>query len=118
MDWYSGLYVGEKAKSKKDSLIQMAESGKTPFNTYLLALPFGEANQLEVLPAWDLKFWHEDDGRRLKIVGLACGKKEALSLVRQITEDVFTQTGGVRLRDFFLEKWNCEASETTAFERG
>lgn len=102
MDWYSELYLGEKAKNKKEELIRMIESGKTPVNTYLLTLPADEVNQLEILPAWDLKIWHE--GKKCPmIVGLACGKKEAVLLVQRIAEDVLQKTGGVRLREFFLE---------------
>lgn len=101
MDWYSELYFGEMAEKKKEKLIRMVESGKTPVNTYLLTLPADEKNQLEILPVRDMRFWHE--GRQCPmIVGLACGKQEAVLLVQRITEDVLRRTGGVKLREFFL----------------
>lgn len=109
MDWYSELYLGEKAEKKKENLIQMVEAGKTPVNTYLLILPPDGRNQLELLPAWDMKFWHED--KCPMVVGLACGKREAVLLVQRITEDVLRQTGTVELREYFLNKFKVTKNE-------
>lgn len=105
MEWYSGLYYGEKAEKKKENLIQKIESGKTPVNIYLLTLPAGDRNQLEILPAWDMKFWCENMECPM-IVGLACGKREALGLVQRITEDVLRRTGDVKLREYFQKESN------------
>lgn len=103
MNWYPNLYTGERAAKKKETLIQKIESGKTPVNTYLLTLPPGEANQLEILPVWNLKFWCGAYSCPL-IVGLGCGKSEAFALVQRIAEDVLRQTGSVDLRGYFTSQ--------------
>ncbi len=100
MHWYSDLYLGKSALRKKEKLIQMIESGKTPVNTYLLTLAAGEENQLEIIPARDLKFWH-NRAQLPPVIGIGCGRAEAFELVRRITEDVYRETEGVRLRDYF-----------------
>lgn len=100
MEWYSNLYFGETAEKKSKKLIQKIESGKTSINTYLLTLPGGQKNQLEIIPAWNLKFWYTKKSCPM-IIGLACGKEEALQLLCRITEEVFQKTGGVELRRYF-----------------
>ena len=99
MEWYSNLYMGERAQKKK-GLIQKVESGKTPVNTYLITLSFGKKNQLEIIPVWNLKFWYQKK-QCPRIVGLACGKDEAVELVVQIAEDVLKKTGDLEIRRYF-----------------
>lgn len=107
MEWYRNLYVGQMAKKKRDRLIQKIESGKAPVNVYLITLPGTEANQLEIVPVWNLKFWNR--GRTCPlIVGLACGRGEALELLVQITEEVLEETGTVNLRARFEAGQNRE----------
>lgn len=104
MNWYPDLYLGKMAKQKKEKLIQKIESGKTPINTYLLTLASGDANQLEIVPAWNLKFWYNKSTLPM-IVGIGCGRAEALELVRRITEEVYCETKDVRLREFFEQQF-------------
>lgn len=100
MNWYHDLYLSENVKKKKDQLIRKIESGKTPVNTYLLALPSGAENQLEILPGIDFKFWNKNKECPM-IVGIASSKTEACELVRDITEEIYQKTGGVKLREYF-----------------
>ena len=103
MNWYSELYLGKSSREKKEKLIQKIESGKTPINTYLLTLAAGEANQLEIVPAWNLRYPHIRRELPL-IVGIGCGRAEAFELVRRITEDVYRETEGTDLRDYFVRR--------------
>ena len=103
MVWYSELYLGKLAREKKEKLIQKIESGKTPVNTYLVTLASGEANQLEIIPAWSLRFSHRRQELPL-IVGLGCGRREVFELVRRITEEVYRETGGADLRGYFARR--------------
>ncbi len=103
MNWYPQLYLGEKAAKKKEALIQKIESGKTPPDTYLLTLASGPSNQLEIVPAWNLRFWYSR-GSIPMVVGLGCGRREAFALVQKITEDVYRQTGGVMIRAYLEQE--------------
>ncbi|HIR77299.1 MAG TPA: hypothetical protein IAB97_10385 [Candidatus Choladousia intestinipullorum] len=100
MYWYPRLYVGETVKKKKEDLIQKIESGKTPVNTYLVMLSEGRKNQLEIIAVWNLKHWCKDRTHQ-KVIGLACGWREAAQLVCRITQDVYEQTGNAEIRAFF-----------------
>lgn len=103
MNWYTDLYLGKSAREKKEKLIQKIESGKTPVNTYLLTLADGEANQLEIVPAWNLRFSRIRQRLPL-IVGIGCGRDEAFELVRRITEEVYRETKGADLRGYFAQR--------------
>ncbi len=103
MNWYSDLYLGKSAREKKEKLIQKIESGKTPVNTYLLTLATGAHNQLEIIPAWNLKFEH-NRGKLPLIVGIGYGRAEAFELVRRITEEVYRETNRVDLREYFEQR--------------
>ncbi|MDO4322073.1 MAG: hypothetical protein Q4C61_06055 [Lachnospiraceae bacterium] len=99
MNWYPDLYVGKKAEKKKEALIRKIESGKTPVNTYLLALPAGDDNQLEIIPAWNMKFWYNKKSCPM-IVGLGCGKDEMISMVQQIVQETVDRTGNADIRKY------------------
>lgn len=99
MNWYPKLYLSKTA-AKKKMLIQKIESGKPPMHTYLITLAPGMENQLEIIPAWELKFWHS--GRAVPpVIGIGCSRMEAFELVRRITEDVYRKTKGAGLRAYF-----------------
>lgn len=101
MEWYEKLYIGNNAQKKKYSLIREIESGKAPLEVFLITLPSGQGNQLEIMSVWNLKFWYRRKNCPM-IVGLACGREEALELVVQITEEVLEKTGSVELKNYFL----------------
>ncbi len=103
MNWYPGLYVGKNAEKKKETLIRKIESGKTPVNTYLLTLPSGENNQLEIIPAWNMKFWYNKKSCPM-IVGLGCGRSEMIDLVRQILQESLDRTGSADLRKYLEDR--------------
>lgn len=94
--------MGKNAEKKKETLIRKIESGETPFNTYLLTLPAGEDNQLEIIPVWNMKFWYNKKNCPT-IVGLGCGKSEMIDLVRQITQESVDRTGSADLRKYLEE---------------
>ncbi len=103
MNWYTDLYLGRAAREKKDKLIQKIESGKTPVNTYLVTLAPGEFNQLEIIPAWNLKFARDQAALPL-IIGLGCGRVETYELVRRITEDVYRETNSADVKAYFAQR--------------
>ena len=100
MEWYKDLYIGKSAQKKKDDLIQKIESGKTPVDTYLLTLPSDDKNQLEIIPAWNLKHWYQRKKCPI-VVGICCGRYEAIYMVQQIVEEVYEKTGSADIREYF-----------------
>lgn len=100
MNWYEKLYIGKTVKNKKETLIRGIESGKRLPGLWVIMLPVRETNQLEIVPVWNLKFWHrETDG--IWIVGLAGSKEEAAELFEEMVQDVLRETGNIDLRSWF-----------------
>lgn len=101
MKFYSDLYLGETVKKKKKYLIQSLEEGKVLLGVYVLVLPLGEQNQLEIFDCLMLaqKVFRREDRF---VVGIAAGHGEALELMTRITEDVYEKTGGADLRNYIL----------------
>jgi hypothetical protein len=110
MNWYSNLYTGKTAEKKKESLIRKIEDGKAPFDTYLLTLPASEDNQLEVIPAWNLKFWYNRSVCPL-IVGIGIGRKEMTDMICQIVQEVLEKTGTTDLRGYLEEAHRASESD-------
>lgn len=100
MKWYEKLYIGKTVKKKKESLMCGLEEGKRPFGIWVIMLPGGEANQLELIPAWNLKFWRSESENSCA-VGIAGSKEEAVSLLLEIVQDVLRETGGAEIRAWF-----------------
>ncbi len=103
MKWYEKLYIGKTAEKKKEVLIRGLEDGKRIPGLWVIALPEGESNQLELIPSWNLKFWRRSaDSSR--IVGIACSKEEAYELLLEITRDVLRGMGAADFRSWFLKQ--------------
>ena len=62
---------------------------------YVIALPAGDTNVLEIIPAFVLKFPVFLERRRsLHIVGIAKGRSEAVYLTAKIVQDTYNATNG------------------------
>ncbi len=76
------------------------EDGVPVPRVYLIALPSGPDNQLEILsPAVYRK--QAERNKETLIVGLAGGMSEARQVVCQIAGDVYRLTGTADIRSFF-----------------
>ena len=74
------LYVGETAARKKKKYIRAVRSGKFLPDLYLIT--------------------YSARKRLPEIVGIACGRNEALELVRKMVEDCFAAVGNCNVRDY------------------
>ena len=101
MNWYEKLYIGKTVKKGREALIRSVEKGSRFSGLWVLMLPLQETNQLEIVPAWNLKFWLRKT-ESAWIVGIAGSKEEAVTLVEEIVQDVLRETGGAGLRAWFL----------------
>lgn len=68
---------------------------------YLLVIPAGKDNQLEILPLSGY-YWQVSRRQELLIVGMACKKQEAVELVQSIVSDVYRRTGTADIRAYFM----------------
>lgn len=103
MKYYDKLYMSKKLVPKRDDILKKLELGKWQLNIYLIVLARKSANQLEFYSSTML-LQEAYDKSNLLVVGIADGYDEAVKLVRQITDEVYQETGGTEIRDYLLNK--------------
>ena len=100
MQWAEHLYLSDRTAAKKEKIIKKAEQGAGMFSIYLIALASNPQNLFDIFHAAHLKepaFYR----RNPFIVGIASGYDAALELVRRMVEDIYRETGGFRVREYF-----------------
>ncbi|MBE5965232.1 MAG: hypothetical protein E7252_10010 [Lachnospira sp.] len=96
------IYAGEKATKKKNKIIKKLQKQKFLVNTYVVALPANEENLLDIYSAKMLLQPHYKD-MPIHVVGVAQGYDEALELVRDIVDEVYTKTGSFKVSEFLKQ---------------
>ena len=99
MEIYSKLYIGEEAKPKEKKIISRLKKGKMQVGVYVITLPIGENDLLEIYSAAELtqKFYHRIC---LKVVGIAGSYMEAVMLAGRIINEIYENTGGFNTREY------------------
>lgn len=102
MRWLRKLYLGEKAAPNAKKLIRAAERGKKgkQDDCCLIVLSTYPAGEL------DLMSFSESRGKIyqnqvLSVIGLAADKKEAVSMLEQLSRDCLEKSGAIRLKEYF-----------------
>ena len=100
MRWYERLYVGEKAKKFRYSVIQAVRE-RRPLGYYVLTPAVDEKNLLELYPAvtFSLPYYRDQD---LLIVGVALDFEDAARLSARIIDEVYRKTGGFDVKAFLM----------------
>lgn len=103
MDWYSQLYIGEGAKPKAKKIIRKIKRNAGQVDIYLITLASNGQDMLDIINSAYLK--QPAVRRNLPmIVGIAKGYEEAVSLVRQMLQETYEQTGDFRIPVYLAEK--------------
>ena len=100
MKFYCNLYLGETIEKKRNRLIRRLEKGKILLGIYVIVLPLGENNQLEIFDSGMLMQKHFHREERF-VVGIASGFDEALDLTVRITEVYIERRAAPVLRNTF-----------------
>lgn len=102
MIWYKHLYVGDMVRGRKDRIMSRIESDRSDGGHYLITLSENDHEQLDLISTF---FLTERKRSSLPmIVGLAATKREAVGLVKKMTEDCYRETHDVDLRRFFMSR--------------
>lgn len=99
MVWYDHLYMGEKAKRHRFSIIQNIRQKKIRPGIYVITPPSNGNNVLDIYPAAVL-FQEYYERQDLLILGIADGRRDALRLAGRIVGEMYEKTGAFRLDDF------------------
>lgn len=103
MKFYCDLYVSECWQEKRARIIKKLKQNRIQPQVYVVALSQGSQNQLEFFSSILLK-QHVFDNAEVFVVGIANGYDEALFMVRDITKQIYTETGTADLRKYILER--------------
>ena len=101
--FYCDLYVSECWREKKNKIIKKLKENRIQPQVYVVALSQGDQNELEFFSSILLK-QHAFDNTEVFVVGIANGYDEALFMVRDITKQIYTETGTADLRKYILER--------------
>lgn len=98
--WSGKLYMDEKIKQDPDKWKQRLEEGRLSYSLFCIALASNEANLFDIMNCNELWFRYY---RRnvIHIAGLAADKESAEELLQKIISDVYKETGGFKVREYF-----------------
>ena len=100
MRWYKHLYVGEKAKKKRFSIIQNLRKGRLQPKVHVIVPASGGKNILDILPSYVLLQEYYKKQEDLLILGIGADYFETLEVAGKIIHDLYCATGGFVLNDF------------------
>ena len=95
--------MGNNARKNKYKVLGHVIKKRLSFDTYLITLPSNTSNILDIYSSnillqshYKKKYITED----IYVIGIAEGKKEALELVRDIIDEVYSNTGGFNISQY------------------
>lgn len=94
MQWYSKLYVGNRARHCQKDIVFGIQKGKLQPEVYVITSPQNRANFCDIYPSAMLLLPSEKDKERM-ILGIAVTYWEALEVVRMIADELYQKTGEV-----------------------
>ena len=102
MRFYERLYLGDKAKKNRFSILQAVREEKTS-GYYVLTPASNEKNLLDMYSASALNqpYYKQQD---LLIVGVAADYEDAATLVGRIVGDIYKKTGTYDVRAFLKQE--------------
>ncbi len=103
MKYYYHLYLSKVLQTKKDSILAKLGQNQIQFNRYLIVLTCDGKNQLEIFDSIMLRQEYFRNQVSV-VVGIADGYQEALEVVRQITDEVYSAQQNVNIREYLLDK--------------
>jgi len=90
LKWSEDLFVGEKIKDTLEEVRAALDKGELTDGPHLVCISANPANLFDIIPAKELRLsiYKEYD---LKVVGIGADKDEAVELVRQMIEKMYTE---------------------------
>lgn len=103
MEWYSKLYIGDRAKPKAEKIIRKLKRNAGQVDIFLITLAANGQDMLDIINSAYLKL--PAVRRNLPmIVGIAKGYDEALDIVQEMLAETRKQTGNTRIPEYLKQK--------------
>ncbi len=103
MIWYDDLYVGESIVHKTKKIKWKICHNAGQIDIYVIALASNKQNLLDIIPAREL-LQRGYPKSRLRIVGLAGGYEEAVTVAVSIVDEVYQKTGAFAVESYLNKK--------------
>ena len=102
MRLYERLYIGDKAKKNRFSILQSLRAEKTS-GYYVLTPASNPKNLLDIYSAasWNQSYFKQQDPW---IIGIAADHEDAAALVGKIVGEVYRKTGGYDVGGFLKQE--------------
>ncbi len=98
--WADKLYLGDSIKGRKTKVMRAVEANKLAFSVFCITYAVNPGNLLDIINANELSFSYYQK-QEIYVIGLAGSKSEALELVRSMIEDMYRETEGFLVREYF-----------------
>jgi len=101
--WLKELYLGPSVKEKEKQIKKHLFRRALQPDLQVLMLSQSKQEQIEVMPAVLFRQKHFPQ-LQWHLLGLAAGKEEAFSLVQEIAEETYRETGDCDMKTYLLQK--------------
>lgn len=99
--WANKLYLSENIDTKKQAKIMKSiEDGNLHFEVYCIMFASNPNNLFDIINANELLFPYYSE-KELFILGIATSRIQAYELVKDMLHDIYRETGGFSVREFF-----------------
>lgn len=98
--WSNQLYFDDSIKKKPDKWKKRVEDGKLSHSLFCICLASNEKNLFDIMNSNELFFRHYKKND-LYIAGLAKTREDAIDLLQDMLEDIYRETGDIKVREYF-----------------
>ncbi len=106
IEWYPDLYMDSVVAKEPEMYKDMTEDGKVHMlPVYCISIASNRNNLLDIISSNELRYSYYKRNT-MYVIGLAASYKEALVLVTDIIMNVYRDTGGFNVRDYY--KMGCD----------
>lgn len=101
--WAKNLFLSENiTPKKKRKIIKDIEKGNLTFEVYCVTFASNPENLFDIMNANEFLFPYYDK-KQLQVLGIALSKHEAFLLVKDMLDEIYTETGSFRVREYFKQ---------------
>jgi len=102
--WADELYYDQHVKRRRRRIMRAVQRDKLVPGIFCITLSSNPQNLLDVVRMDLVKHSYEKHDS-IYVLGLAFGRMSALELVTQIVDEVYQNTGDVKLREYYQDRW-------------
>jgi hypothetical protein len=101
--WAKNLFLSENITPKKKAkIIKNIEKRNLMLEVYCITFASNPENLFDIMNANEFLFPYYSR-KEIQILGIALSKREAFELVKDMLEEIYRETGGFQVREYFKE---------------